>query len=41
MSAKCPKTYTPFAVFRYSRLKKSKIPLISFAISELIRIFAD
>ena len=40
MSAKCPKTYTPFVVFRYSRPKKSKNPLISFAVSELIRIFA-
>ena len=40
MSAKCPKTYTPFVVFRYYRLKNQKIPRISFAGSELIRIFA-
>ena len=40
MSAKCQKTYTPFVVFRNYRLKKSKKPIISFAISELIRIFA-
>ena len=34
MSAKCQKTYTPFVVFRNYRLKKSKKPIISFAISE-------
>ena len=40
MSAKWLKTYKRFAVLSCYTLKKSKNPLISFVVSELIRIFA-